>query len=199
MNRTMLTLLLLFTSLIGFTQHNSTLYEKGIYKTFSDFKNSVPNKSVDFTTHQLKNNLSIGIQLRDENNKRIKKAFAVSNGEIVFVKVKEVQKLVRKTQKVGTPLDSGWDFMPSLLMSKDILYFENYYIGLGAQLFGGKSYLTGIIYNTKSGIFTVLNSNEKINEFISDFNLDSENKYDFSGKTVNLNKVRELVNEIVTH
>ncbi|MFD0931414.1 hypothetical protein ACFQ0R_02265 [Psychroflexus salinarum] len=198
MKRIIFTIILISSFLFGFSQNDSTFYKKGIYKTFSDFKNKIPNESVEFTTHQLKNNLSIGFQLRDENNKRIKKAFAVSDGKTVFVKVKEVQKLVRKNQKVGTPLDSGWDFMPSLLKSKDIIYFENYYVGIGTQIFGGKSYLTGIIYNFKTENFTVLSSNDKINEFITEFDSDLTNKYSFSGKTVDLNKVRKLINEIIT-
>ena len=82
MKRIIFTIILISSFLFGFSQNDSTLYKKGVYKTFSDFKNKIPNESVEFTTHQLKNNLSIGIQLRDENNKRIKKAFAAERQAI---------------------------------------------------------------------------------------------------------------------
>ena len=58
--------------------------------------------------------------------------------------------------------------------------------------------MTGIIYNFKTENFTVLNSNDKINEFITEFDSDLSNKYNFSGEKVDLNKVRELINEITT-
>lgn len=184
--------------LIGFSQNDSTTYyKKGVYNSFADFKNKIPNKSIEFTTYQPKNSLSAGFQLRNKKNKRIKKAFAVSDGKTTFVKVKEMHKIVRKIQRVGAPLDSGWDFIPSLLESKEIIYFENYFVSLGTQIFGGKSYLTGIIYNVKKESFMVLNSNEKVYQFINEFSSDLKSKYDFSTKRVDLIKVRALVYDII--
>lgn len=197
MNRILFTFFI-FSSLIGFTQNDVTLYETGIYKTFADFQNRIPNKTVEFTTHQLKNNSNIGYQLRDENNKRIKKSFAVSNGKTVFVKVKEMQKLIRKTQKAGTPLDSGWDYLPAIFMTNEILYFENFFAGVGKQIFGGKIYLTGIIYDANEKSFIVLNSNNKVNEFINKKFPNLSNQFDFKGELVDLNKVREMFTEIVS-
>ena len=188
---------LIFSSLIGFTQNDVTLYKKGIYKTFADFQNRNSNESVEFTTHQLKNNSNVGYQLRDENNKRIKKSFAVSNGKTIFVKVKEMQKLIRNTQKAGIPLDSGWDYLPAIFITNEFLYFENYFAGIGKQVFGGKIFLTGIIYDTNEKTFIVLNSNEKVNEFINKNFPNLSNQFDFKEEIVDLNKVREMVKEMV--
>ena len=173
------------------------LFAAGQYQTLSDFEKKTPNENLEFRTHKLENVITVGFQLIDKNDRRIKKPFAVSNGKTLFVKVSKMQKLIRKTQKPGQPNDSGWDYIPALLLNENLLYFENYFAPIGKQIFWGKIYLTGIIYDCNEHTFTVLNSNELVNNFIANKKPELTKKYKFTGKQVDLKMLRLLVNEII--
>jgi len=171
----------------------SLFYPRGAYNTFNDFKNRTPSNSISFNKSQLKHILSSNYQLKFENGKRVKKPFAVSNGRELFVRVYHIKKQMEKKYK-GKPSDANRDYLLAYYVNNQFLYFENEFVSDYGIVTKFARY--GIIYNNKTKEFIVLDRNSNINKFIKDNFPNLKDKYFFSNKKVNLNKVRELMNEM---
>lgn len=181
-NKTMTKLVILtfsfFINYSGFSQKNINKelkdfpYPKGLYKSFNDFKLKTPSKDISFTASQLDTIASTGFQLIDNEGKIIKKAFAISDGEKIFVRVKSMNKYFHRPDKDkridDRPKDIKMDYSLAYFTSENYLYFENYFYNKQMMdLIGGMTYLKGIIYLQSSEKFLVFKYNQDFKNYLS--------------------------------
>ena len=189
-----LNILFCLLSLIGFSQENEKKFLKvGIYETFADFSAKLPNREIDFTKSQLKNNFSPAFQLRFKNGKRIKKAFCVSDGENVYVKERQIKKLFKEKNR-GNPIGDRRDYLLAYLQNDNFLYFENYFYSTGTALLGvGKMHLRGIIYDSSIKKFIVFKYGTDIKEFLSRVKPSLTKKHELTKEKVDIKFVRNIM------
>lgn len=192
--RKLLILVILISTGLLFGQRKSSFFlQAGLYESFEDFKLKTSIGSIDFNESQLKNTLSTGYQLKYINGKRIKKAFAVSNGEKIFVRVNQMKKHFLEKNR-GNPIDGNRDYSLAYLQNEKYLYFENFFYSTGTAILGaGAIHLRGIIYDSTKEKFIVFKYGNDIEEFLKTERPELIEKYDLSMKKIEIDIVRSIM------
>ncbi|MGS2765144.1 hypothetical protein [Sinomicrobium sp. M5D2P9] len=195
-------LFLLLFALEGFAQDNALVttppfpYPAGFYESYEDFQQRTPAKPVTFEASQLKNTLSTGFQLIESNGKRIKKAFAVSDGEKLYVRVSHMKKHFADKNK-GNPIDVRRDYSPAYLVNDRYAYFENYFYSTGTAILGaGAMHLRGVLYKKSTGDFTVFKYGDDVKLFLESNYPEMVGDFDLSEKKINVTIVRSIMEAI---
>ena len=177
-------------------QHNVTLnslYPTGAYRTFNDFAKRAVTDTITFTKSQLKHIRSANYQLLYNNGKRVKEPFAVSNGTELFVSVKKLKKYFNGSVK-GKLSEINNDYLLAYYVNDKFLYFEDELVY--EYVVAEKFIRYGILYNSSTQKFIILDKGSKINAFLKKYFPGLEGKYNFIDKNPNLNKVRMLMADV---
>ncbi len=172
-------------------QNNKNLYPKGRYEEMQDLKIKKPNSDISFNKSQVEHILSSNYQLKSLEGKRIKKPFAVSNGNELFVNVKKLEKFLKEKQKISLSNGNN-DFIRAYYINENFAYFETEIIS-NYVLFV-KFIRVGIIYNSPNNNFIAFDQEYKIEKFLDENfkNLKYEPTYK-TEKIPNLRDVRKLM------
>lgn len=176
----------------GLSQKKTFFIPPGIYESFEDFKSKKPSSSNNnFTYSQLEKIITTGYQLRSENGKRIKRKFALSNGDKIFVRVSKMKKHFLENNR-GNPIDVNRDYSLAYLQNEQFLYFENFFFSTGTALLGvGKMHLRGIIYDSTKEKFIVFKYESDVKRFLEETKPQLLEKYDLNnGKKIDIKTVR---------
>ena len=147
-------------------------YPAGVYNTFEDFRKKEPSSTEQFSAKENRNIINNTFRLKDSKGKKIKDAFAVSNGEKLYIRTNSMEELFTNS-KFDKPNTVDKDYSLANLINDKYIYFENYFQSKGVSNWGiGKVYLSGIIYNIEKETFTALNSIDHLNSFLKKENLE---------------------------
>ncbi len=139
-------------------QQNNSVYPEGIYATFNDFALNEPSLDTSITSKQGNNVIITTFRIKDANGNKIKDAFAVSDGEHVYVRTNAMLEHLTNSEP-DKPNATNKDYSIAKLVNTDFLYFEVFFQSKSARNWGiGKVYLSGIIFNRTTGKFTFLES-----------------------------------------
>lgn len=172
-------------------QNNESLYPKGRYEKIQDFKMKKTSSDISFNKSQLKHILSSNYQLRNIEGKRIKKPFAVSNGNELFVNVKKLEKKLKEKTKISLS-NTNNDFIRAYYVNENFAYFETEIIS--NYVLVAKFRRVGIMYNSSKNNFIVFDQREKIENFLEEnfSDLKDEPIY-ITKKTPDLRDIRKLM------
>lgn len=141
-----------------YTQENGFIYPEGVYSDYNDFKVKVPSLQTPIDATQGKNAVITTFRIKDGTGNKIKDAFAVSDGAHIYVRTNAILEYLTNTES-DKPNATGKDYSIAQLANEDYLYFEVFFQSKSVKNWGvGKIYLSGIIFNTATGKFTILES-----------------------------------------
>lgn len=149
---------------------NTFIYPKGIYNTFEDFKNKMPN-TFDELTVKIGNDTIAHRFYYAKNGEKLNKVFAVSDGENLYVDIKSMVKMFNKDDKSQLK-DDGKYFLKSKNCGHYI-YFEDYFTSKSAAMLGGlvgasaARRIKGIIYDYKTLEFNLFKNITDFRSFIA--------------------------------
>lgn len=169
----------------------------GIYETFQDFRTKSPTETVGIMVTEPKNNVSTGFKIQTDKGKKVKKAFAVSNGEDIFIRAKKMKAHFALDNR-GNPEDKGRDYSLAYLENYRYLYFENYFYSTGTALLGaGMMHLRGVVFDENIGKFIVFKYGSDVEEFLRLRQPELTTKYDLTEKKINIETVRAVMLELL--
>lgn len=156
-----------------FTKANDSIpsiYPSGVYATIDDLVKRTPVKDYSFTAEQSFN--SNYYKLKDINNVRIKKPFALSDGNSLFVHVKKINHHVDEATNRGRQDRFGNVYLKAIIIGDGYVYFENYFYRPGSDFLTALSgvstkHLQGVIYSEKTRKFTVFRLTKDLKHFIN--------------------------------
>lgn len=171
------------------------LFPKGGYETISDFS-SVKTREIGLFSIKFFG-VDYRFHIKNDKSRNIKHLFAVSDGENLYVKAKEISKnLVNKEWIILN--DERGVYYKAHFINDSLLYFENDELTKSYAIIGiGVSRLRGIVYQKSISKFRVLKKNQDIKEFLNQERPKLLQKYNFSeNKIVDINLVRKIMDDI---
>lgn len=187
---------LLLNAFIIQAQKETHSYPSGVYNTFIDFQKKEPDSIETFSTKENRNIINNTFRIKDAKGKKIKDAFAVSDGQKLYVRTNSMEDLFTNSE-FDKPNAVRKDYSLANLINDKYIYFENYFQSKGVSSWGvGKVYLSGIIYNIEKGTFTALNSLEHLNSFLNDENLQTLTQKDLQGKKFEITDIRKVMAQL---
>lgn len=189
-------------SLIGIFLHSTVVFAqpldkspfpKGVYLTIDDLMNINPSEAIEFTKVQGYNTKTY--ILKDANQKRIKKPFALSDGVDLYINSKQTKKLIKGRGK-GMQGAMGNTYNKILVGNRSFFYFEDYFASVGSAFMGGLSgvyttYLCGVIFDTSKRNVSVFRKPKDINAFFSTHKPDL--KIDLPNRKLKIEETRNLM------
>ena len=188
-------------------------YPKGIYETFQDFKIRIPNKKdIEFNIKRSRD--TIWYKFYDaKTKKRLKKEFAYSDGNDLYVSLKEITKkfLLEDSSQLK---DDGNYCLKAEKIGKKYIYFESYFTSRDASLYGGfigasvARRIKGIVYNVEKGTFNLFKNAEDFENFIKENHpeylkevesthaTNSNKKSKRKKKRENIDLIRKIIDEV---
>ena len=195
MKRILFIVLLINTFLVQGQKENQ-VYPSGIYNTFEDFKQKEPSSKETFSTKENRNIINNTFRIKDSNGKKIKDAFALSDGQKLYVRTTSMEERFTNSE-FDKPNTDKKDYSLANLINEKYVYFENYFQSKGVSNWGiGKVYLSGIIYNIEKGTFTALNSIDHLNSFLETENLDLVEKKDLQKEKFQITDTRKVMAQL---
>ena len=164
----LLTLIVVVFAQQGYSQNT---YPKGIYKTFNDFVMKSPSDTTtpfriktgsDTISHRFYN---------DNNDKRFRREFAFSDGEHLYIRIKDMMKRFEKSDK-GQLKDDGNYHIKAKQIGDKYIYFEDYFTSGGAAFFGGliaasaARRIKGVVYDYNLKTFNLFKNAEDFEQFL---------------------------------
>lgn len=161
--------LLITFKLCGQTQK----FPKGMYESFADFKNYTPStEKVEFEIKRSRDTVWYKFY-NAKTGKRLKKEFAYSDGNDLYVSLKEIIKRFR-VDDIGQAKDGGNYCLKAKRVGKRYIYFESYFTSADAMLWGGviggaaARRLKGIVYDINKETFDLLKNADDFENFIKE-------------------------------
>ncbi len=133
-------------------------YPKGIYNTLADFKNKTPNSTENFALEDGKS--SIAYRFVNDSKKKIKDAFAISDGENLFINIKSIIPNFDESGN-GQSYDGGNYYLKVYFTSK-YLFMSDYFASTAASMLGG---LTGGMASRREKGIIFVEKNDKFHLF----------------------------------
>lgn len=151
-----LTCLLIINLGLIYGQNSRTIYPEGVYNSLEDFINKKPKTKNPISAKQGKNIIITTYRIKDGDGNKIKNAFAVSDGQHVYVRTNAMLQHLTNSA-FDKPNAADRDYSLAHLVNNDYLYFEVFFQSKSVRTWGiGKVYLSGIIYDNSTGKFTIL-------------------------------------------
>lgn len=166
-------LLILFTTTF-FSQEKTISFPKGIYKSFEDFKVMKPSDSITQFSIRVGNDTISNRFYNTKTFKRMRKEFAFSDGDFLYVNVKGIMKNFLKEDK-GQLKDDGNYHLKAILIGQKYIYFEDYFTSTEAAIFGGligasaARRLKGVLYNYETNKFNLFKNAEDFENFVTTY------------------------------
>lgn len=162
-------------AVIGMTLQTITaqvVYPKGIYTTYEDFARRKPSDvATKITLKSSANQDNVVRVFKKGTTKRLKRNFAVSDGQNLYVRIKQVRKKFSSKDR-GQMKDDGNYCIKVEQLGPKYLYFEDYFAS-GASLFLGGAIagsasrrLKGMVYDLKSLKFDLFRNAKDFKQFV---------------------------------
>lgn len=148
-------------------------YPKGIYDTFETYKNQIPSDTTTAFNFKVASDTIKYRFFNTDTEKRIRKAFAISDGEHLYVNSKHLYKHLNKTDYGKQMRDDGKFYLKAKHIGKHYHYYENYYTGSGAAIWGGaiavaaSRRIKGMVYDVVLEEFNIFRNAKDFNRFVA--------------------------------
>jgi len=157
-------------------QNREVIYPEGIYTTFEGFINKKPNVENSISAKQGKNIILTTFRIKDGDGNKIKNAFAVSDGQNLYVRTNAMLKHLTNFE-FNKPNATNKDYSLAHLVNNNYSYFEVFFQDKSTRTWGiGKVYLTGIIYDNSTQMFTFLDTIKDVEAVLDDRKIDDRNE-----------------------
>lgn len=189
-----LTLLLLANLYFASGQSSKFIYPEGTYITFEDFINKKPSIENSISAKQGKNVIITTFRIKDGDGNKIKDAFAVSDGQFVYVRSNAMLNHLTNSE-FNKPNATNKDYSIASLVNKDYLYFEVFFQNKSVRTLGiGKVYLAGIIYDNSNHKFTFLDTIKDLEAVLGEQEANNDKNYRVNGQNIEL--ARKVVSRL---
>ncbi|MFP2996820.1 hypothetical protein ABN763_12960 [Spongiivirga sp. MCCC 1A20706] len=173
-----LTFLLLLKLFFIYGQNNKVVYPQGVYSTFQDFINRKPSIENSISAKQGKNMIITTFRIKDGDGNKIKDAFAVSDGENLYVRTNAMLEHLTNSE-FNKPNATNKDYSIAKFVNSDHHYFEVFFQNKSVRAWGiGKVYLAGIIYVNSTRKFTFLDTKKDLKIVVGEREIENGNDDD---------------------
>lgn len=167
-------------------QSSEFIYPEGIYTTFEDFINKKPSIENSISAKQGKNVIITTFRIKDGDGNKIKNAFAVSDGQDVYVRSNAMLTHLTNSE-FNKPNATNKDYSIASLVSNDYLYFEVFFQNKSVRAWGiGQVYLAGIIYDNSNCKFTFLDTIKDLETVLGEQETENDKNYRVNGQNIEL-------------
>ncbi len=170
-------MLWLFVFISAYTQaqeKESITYPKGIYETFEAYQKQEPTDvKTEFTTKMSKDSIKYRFY-NTATEKRIRKAFAFSDGTHLYVSAKYIYKHLNRKDSGKQLKDDGNYHLKSHKIGTHYHYFENYYTSTAAVIWGGAiataaaRRVKGVVYDVAHKEFNIFRNAKDFKRFVNE-------------------------------
>lgn len=160
------------------------IYPKGIYEKLGDFRNKIPSKVVDIKKQLISKQSILVYNFFTEKKgkkKRVKKVFAISDGENLYINVNEMVRYFGKSSE--NQINDGPDYFLKAVKMGKYIYTEDYFSSVAAGVLAGSigsissRGLKGVIYDEEAYSFKIFKNYSKLVDFVNK----RHPSFDFSG------------------
>lgn len=152
---------------------NAVAYPKGIYETFEAYQKHEPTDTQTiFTAKMAKDSIKYRFY-NTATEKRLRKAFAFSDGEHVYVSGKYIYKHLNPKDTGKQMRDDGNYHIKAKKIGTHYHYYENYFTGAGAVIWGGAiaaaaaRRIKGVVYDITKSEFNIFRNAKDFKRFVS--------------------------------
>lgn len=205
MKKTLLTLILIFCLSMVMAQE-STTYPKGIYETYKDYIIGKPSDITTTFTIKATHKETKYVFYDAKTQKRLRKPFAFSDGEHLYLRVRSLFKHLNRTDKGKQLKDDGNYYTKSIMLGERYHYYENYFTSTAAAIWGGAiataaaRRVKGLIYDIEYQEFNIFRNAKDFKQFVDkkhathskDILLNEKNK-----PVEDLEIVRKIIKEVL--
>ncbi|RNL89461.1 hypothetical protein ED312_07355 [Sinomicrobium pectinilyticum] len=188
-------ILLFLYSTLQYTYGQSTTasYPSGIYDTFQDFLKKVPASEEHITVQEDRNIISNNFKITDSHGKKVKNAFAVSDGKDLYIRTNAMKDYFTNSQ-FDKPNAANKDYSKVHLKKDNYLYLECFFQSKGASTWGvGKIYLLGIMCDLSNSSFSIFKTTEDLNAFLKSVNLQQLSTENSNHNQLDINTTRKAI------
>ncbi len=185
------------------------VYPKGIYATYEDFAARKPSDtSTQFILKPSAHQDNVVRVFKNDHKKRLKRNFAVSDGQNLYVRIKQVSKKFTSRDR-GQLKDDGNYCIKVEQLGPNYLYFEDYFTPSAAAFFGGiiagsaSRRLKGVVFDLKSLQFDLFRNAKDFKQFVKQNHpeklplIEAQEKIDGRKKSQeNIDLIREIIYEL---
>lgn len=167
----LLTFLSLTAFALGFSQNfNPAQYPKGVYETYEDFRTKTSSASPNLSAAITDDQIAFRFNNLDDKGKKLKKAFAVSDGQNVYIHVVNLIKKFNSEDK-GQGYDGGIYYLKAENKG-GYLFIRDYFTSNSAAMWGGliaaaaARRTKGVIYDEEKESFNLFKNIEEFKTFM---------------------------------
>ncbi|OWK73188.1 hypothetical protein CBW16_10565 [Flavobacteriaceae bacterium JJC] len=166
-----ITLLSLAAFAVGFSQNfTPNQYPKGVYETYEDFRTKTPTSNPSLSAAMTEDQIAYRFNNLDDKGKKLKKAFAISDGENVYLHVVNLIKKFNSEDK-GQGYDGGIYYLKAENKG-GYLFVRDYFTSNSAAMWGGiiaaaaARRTKGVIYEEEKESFNLFRNMEEFKTFM---------------------------------
>lgn len=166
-----ITLLSLAAFAVGFSQNfTPNQYPKGVYETYEDFRTKTPTSTPSLSAAMTEDQIAYRFNNLDDKGKKLKKAFAISDGENVYLHVVNLIKKFNSEDK-GQGYDGGIYYLKAENKG-GYLFVRDYFTSNSAAMWGGiiaaaaARRTKGVIYEEEKESFNLFRNMEEFKTFM---------------------------------
>ncbi|MBU8882424.1 hypothetical protein KSK37_04920 [Kaistella sp. DKR-2] len=166
-----ITLLSLAAFAVGFSQNfTPNQYPKGVYETYEDFRTKTPTSNPSLSAAMTEDQIAYRFNNLDDKGKKLKKAFAISDGENVYLHVVNLIKKFNSEDK-GQGYDGGIYYLKAENKG-GYLFVRDYFTSNSAAIWGGiiaaaaARRTKGVIYEEEKESFNLFRNMEEFKTFM---------------------------------
>lgn len=146
-------------------------YPIGVYETYEDFRIKKPSSTPSLSEASSKDNLAYRFDNLDDKSRKLKKAFAVSDGKNLYI---QVVNLIKKfdSEDRGQGYDGGVYFLKAENHG-GYLFLKDYFVSNSSAMWGGLIAAAaarrqkGVIYNESKESFNLFKNLEDFQSFMT--------------------------------
>tara|TARA_Y100000385_G_scaffold289512_1_gene359216 strand:+ start:692 stop:1336 length:645 start_codon:yes stop_codon:yes gene_type:complete len=185
------------------------VYPKGIYVSYEDFARRQPSDTTTkFTFKPSSKQDNVVRVYKAGTTKRLKRNFAISDGENLYIRIKKVRKKFPSSDR-GQMKDDGNFCIKVEQLGPNYLYFEDYFASSASVIFGGmiagsaSRRLKGVIYKLKTLEFDLFRNAKDFKKFVKKYHpeklelINAQEEKDGRIKSKeNISLVRKIITEL---
>ena len=187
------------------------VYPKGIYVSYEDFSKRKPSDTTTkFTLKPSANQDNVVRVYKAETTKRLKRNFAISDGQNLYVRIKQVRKKFPSNDRNQMKDDGNYCIKVEQL-GPSYIYFEDYFASSSSVIFGGiagsvSRSLKVVVYDLKTLKFDLFKNAKDFKQFVKknhpeklELIKSQENKDGRIKSTENIDLIRKIITELNTN
>lgn len=165
------TALALSVGALAYSQNfDATTYPKGVYETYEDFRAKTPSSNPNLSAPSSEDNLAYRFTNLDDKGKKLKKAFAISDGKDVYIHIVNLIKKFNSEDR-GQAYDGGIYYLKAENRG-GYMFVRDYFVSNGAAMWGGLIATAaarrqkGVIYEEEKESFNLFKNIEDFKKFM---------------------------------